>query len=1089
MASRFLVLVLLATTVLLNASTAVLEYPFKREQELKKWHNSGCEISWSDGITLQLGKGKITSGTQGISCGISVEKFRGAKIICRAEVKTENLVCGTPSKRIDGGKFMLIVKNNGKPSYHSAKISSGTSDWREVSFAVDIPQNVRQIRLALGFQNAYGKISFRNLRVEPVDYMIDLSSAVNMGYMDDAAGDGKGGWSDQGPENDAGNFDFKRKNYGSVPFTLLDPKRNDGKSVLVLKSLKFPSGPELAEVKVSGSGKYLYLLHTLCYGNKSGKIGSIEIVGKETTQVIDVIEGEDVADWWRLRRLSRAWPGGSWQTASGNSVGVFVTRFELKAEPEKIIFHSAGSRQVWLILGATVSHNKYSHEAENYVIKANEVWKPLQRPETPCIIPGSALDMSLWTTQLPLDRVIVNSRGQLAFQSNPERRVRFFCCSPCRIARVANKRLMHENNFDSHERIDVFIQEAVRQGYNMLRFHGFNGQGMIRWKDGEFEIDRKQLELFDYLVAKCKEKRIYLIMDLLVNNVAYLGISPWSRKAKEMQYILDIYFDETVREQCRKGIEFILGRKNPYTGTRLADDPIMAMVTGWNEQEFAFIRKFKFAGVFPQFKNFLKNKYQDIAALNRSWESNYDSFESAATFDFNLIRETSRRGADIDEFIVSLEHEMLGWYRKILSDIGYKGLFSNYDMTKSLHYVPLRAEVDVVTMHAYQSHASSGNNKGSTMHQGSAVASASGFFRGVAGTRIGGKPMFVDEYAQVWWNQYRYEEPFIFAAYAALHDYDGLARYANPVYTLNANFMYPWDSYWDPVAVATQYQTAFIFLRGDVKPSTEKIRLQFSEKAVRQSLMHRSAVDAAQDRLALIANFGLENIDKSQRPPEKDEYIIQVAGCSTVENNEEGFSRSEDKTSGVFDYTATVKDMKKRGFLPQGNKSGEWHLFESSTGELFLDANRKLASIDTPRFQGICAYPGMVAQLTDISLDGLTTKGSISVISLDGQPVGNSKHLLLIYATNALNSEITFEDESMRTMIAAGSNPSLIEVGSFRLRLKNAMSPTMKVYPLAMNGARRGAIPVESKDGEMALKVDTGKLPDGPAIFFEIITE
>ncbi len=1088
MINKFSVLLFLFAASWLNAA-AIMDYPFKSEQELQSWQRNNCEVVFGDGMTLELSKDKIVRGTQGISRSIPVEKIRGMRIACRVEVKAENLSCGPKPARVDGGKFMMIVKTNEKPSYHGAKIDTGTFDWREYSFTVNIPQEVQQVRLALGFQNACGKISFRKLRLEIADEMIDLSQVVNMGYRDEIAEDGKGGWSDQGPENDAGNFDYKKTSYGNVPFELLDPARNNGKSVLVLKSLKFPAGPEAVEVKVSGNGKYLYLLHTLCYGN-TGKAGIMEIIGKGgEKEVFELIDGTDVADWWKLRRLSRAWPGGSWLAKNGNNVGVFVSCFELKFEPEKIVFRSVNSQQIWLILGATLSHEKYEPEVENYVIKANDTWQPLQRPETPCIIPGSALDMSLWMPQLPLDRVIVNSRGQLAFQSNPEQRVRFFCCSPCRIARVSDKRLMHENNFDSHDRIDAFIREAVRHGYNMLRFHSFNVKGMLRWRDGEFEIDEKQLDLFDYLIAKCKEKRIYLMMDLLGGNVAYMGISPWSKEGKAMQYMADVYFDEGAREHCRKGIEFVLGHVNPYTGTRLADDPIMALVTGWNEQEFAFIRKFKFAGFFPKFKVFLQNKYQDVAALNKNWKSNFDMFDSAAIFNYDLIRETTRRGADIDEFIVSQEHEMLRWYRKVLSDIGYKGLFTNYDMTKSLHYAPLRAEVDVVTMHAYQSHASNGNNKGSTMHQGSAVTSASGFFRGVAGTRIAGKPMFIDEYAQVWWNQYRYEEPFIFAAYAALHDYDGLSRYANPVYTLNANFMYPWDSYWDPVAVAVQYQTAFVFLRGDVKPSAGKIRLQFSEKAVRRSLMHRNSVDAAQDRLALIANFGLENTDNSRRPPEKNEYIIQFAGGSTVENNEDGFSQSDDKISGNFDFAATVADMKKRGYLSQDNRSGEWHLFESSTGELLLDANRKLAYINTPRFQGVCAHPGMTAQLMDVSLDKLTTKGSVSVAALDGQTVGDSKRLLLIYATNALNSEMTFEDKSMRTIVAAGNNPSLIEAGSFRLRLKNIHAFGMKVYPLVMNGKRRAPISVVSKDGELILVIDTGKLPDGPAIFFEIITE
>ena len=56
-----------------------------------------------------------------------------------------------------------------------------------------------------------------------------------MGFKDEKANDGKGGWSDQGAGNDAANFKYNQKEFAGIPFHITDPGRNEGKSVLVLK--------------------------------------------------------------------------------------------------------------------------------------------------------------------------------------------------------------------------------------------------------------------------------------------------------------------------------------------------------------------------------------------------------------------------------------------------------------------------------------------------------------------------------------------------------------------------------------------------------------------------------------------------------------------------------------------------------------------------------------------------------------------------------------------------------------------------------------------------------------------------------------
>jgi len=63
---------------------------------------------------------------------------------------------------------------------------------------------------------------------------LDLSKAANMGFADEIAGDGKGGWTDQGSLNDLREFTLRGLNkLQYVDFYIIDPEENDGKSCIV----------------------------------------------------------------------------------------------------------------------------------------------------------------------------------------------------------------------------------------------------------------------------------------------------------------------------------------------------------------------------------------------------------------------------------------------------------------------------------------------------------------------------------------------------------------------------------------------------------------------------------------------------------------------------------------------------------------------------------------------------------------------------------------------------------------------------------------------------------------------------------------
>ena len=71
---------------------------------------------------------------------------------------------------------------------------------------------------------------------------IDLSDFVNMSFADPIKGDGKGGWTDEGPYNDARMITPGKYTWFGVPFEI-PGKTNLDPSVITLKGMTFHSGP------------------------------------------------------------------------------------------------------------------------------------------------------------------------------------------------------------------------------------------------------------------------------------------------------------------------------------------------------------------------------------------------------------------------------------------------------------------------------------------------------------------------------------------------------------------------------------------------------------------------------------------------------------------------------------------------------------------------------------------------------------------------------------------------------------------------------------------------------------------------------
>ena len=208
-----------------------------------------------------------------------------------------------------------------------------------------------------------------------------------------------------------------------------------------------------------------------------------------------------------------------------------------------------------------------------------------------------------------------------------------------------------------------------------------------------------------------------------------------------------------------------------------------------------------------------------------------------------------------------------------------------------------------------------------------------------------------------------------------------------------------------------------------------------------------------------------------------------------VMNNLAGYTKVIDSQASPFDIDALVGELKKQNLIPAGNRTkGLNEIFESATGELYMDCRRNFMSVNTPRSQGICAEAGTTAALADFKVEKLTARGNLTVVSIDGlKPIAESGRMVLVYATDALNSNMVFDDPELRNLRdIGGKGPTLVTVGEFAVKIRNANAGKLKLYALDVDGTRRCELPLTVENGEAVIKINTAKIPGGPALFFEL---
>lgn len=854
---------------------------------------------------------------------------------------------------------------------------------------------------------------------------IDLRRNCNMAFGDEVAGDGKGGWTDQGADNDLSSLIPGLKLYGGLEFDVIDPAANNGKSCIVLGSKRLFSAPDVVSVEVNaGPAKNLYLLHAAAWtGDGRRTVGRVRIRYQDgTSQVFPVVSNVNIANWWQPAAPPQAdvvWTGA----CKSSYVGLYRTAFPLENKGIAGIELINSSDMLWMIVGATLSGDTLpAIESAPYYIVASPEWRPFEFPRD--VAAGSVLDFSCLGLLDPpagkYGRVIVNN-GRFVFEGRRDQFLRFY-----------GTNLYFDMCFPPKARAEKLASVLASMGYNSVRFHHFDE---LLFKNGE--PDREKLDRLDYLLHCFKNKGIYVTIDLYtMRSLHYQGRLAAPDEAKAL-----MLFDDVALEDVLKCAEKLLTHVNPYTGLAWKDDPALATISLLNEDSIDFNLR-------PG------NRFKEV--FDRHFESRPVSGEQMSS---DSSEQNRRRRA----FIVETHTGAYGRMRDFLRKIGVANPLSDENVGMNPSMAFSRKNYDYVDNHSYWDHPSfTGGGWGlpARFSQQAAVKSVGMELPiGLFAPRLFGKPYTISEFNYCSPNRYRAEGGALLAAYAALQDWDGLYRYgfgdAHWVLERECTNTF-FDGYKDPMQLLSDRLGILLFLRRDVKPSALKI--------------------------PVLVNF--DSIVTNQYSPALSSLGL-IGQLGTVFRQTTGEKTFPAETGQPLE--ALVRQLNTATRLESGGYDPATGTFTSSTGELSL--NRKIGRliIDTPRSSVVIATDRGRFRCGPIQIDNSGDFACVSASSLDEKPVSESKRLLVMHLTNSLNTMIRFRDSSMTILEDYGKLPLLARRGVADITLKLEPGAVPIVYGVDLGGKRLGVVKSEFGEGNLLkFRLDTFTF-DTPCFVYEII--
>jgi hypothetical protein len=643
-------------------------------------------------------------------------------------------------------------------------------------------------------------------------------------------------------------------------------------------------------------------------------------------------------------------------------------------------------------------------------------WWPVKPPASP---EGTRIDLA-WMNDKPAGkRGFVTVKGG-HFVDGAGRRLRFWGTD-----------LVGPSHFMATEDAGHLARRLARLGVNLVRLHmpdaSWSEQNLfVTGADNTLTLDPGRLDQLDALVAALKAEGIYVYVDWMVARRFRAGDGVMDANGLEDGAKGAIHFDPRIIELEKLYATQLLGHKNPYLGHPLAADPCYLASEIVNESSILC--------------GFGEQKMPESY-----WSELQDQFHAAGNrgpltrFSFDWDSQRLKAVRDPANAAASLAYLHGAWVAQCLGLKAFQRALSPHGlMTGSNMGLPVLADLDgdarldYMDTHAYWDHPQVWAIPGGWSDIAHAPfddrAQLKDPFQGsllfnLSQAAVEGKPLLVTEWNDCFPNQYRLEGPVLMAAYGSLQDWDGLLQFASTAEL--------------PGAVAlSQFNI-------NTRPDNEAL-YQLGALAFRQGLLKAAPVTVIE--------------------PVSD---AQVLGDG---------SRSD----WLFDHPwlpLAVRVAKRftgaKALPPPSLAAAEafdhpgQKRVDSSSGQLSLDYGVGRLQIDSPQLQGFVGAlggaDGLQASAMRVQVGATHPWAAVLAESLDGQPLAESRRLMLVSVGRCENSGQTYAPDH-HALRQPGGLPVLMESLDGTVGLRLAGGP-WRVQALDADGAAGPPIGVEQKDG------------------------
>jgi len=667
---------------------------------------------------------------------------------------------------------------------------------------------------------------------------------------------------------------------------------------------------------------------------------------------------------------------------------------------------------------------------------------------TPDPFKESAIDLRWLNEKFAGERGVIATRGDEFVHSATQEPVRFWAVNGPPQA--------------SDDELKKIARRLAKYGVNLVRMHG----GMF---DKNGDADLKKVAHAQEGVAAMKAEGIYTHFSIYFP----LWMSPPTNHAWLKGYdgkthpFAALEFNPEFQEHYRSWWKALLLTPDA-NGKRLVDEPAVFGLEIQNEDSFFFwtfdanrIPDTQLRILETQFGDWLKKKYSSLDAALAKWNGlkvKRDNIaEGRVSFRplYNIFSDKSVRDRDTAQFLFEVQQKFYADIYAFLRSLGFKGVItaSNWATASPEVFGPLErwsyTATDFIDRHGYFGVTHKGDNSewsirnGHTYNDRSALrfeASAPGkpkqFNHPAMDITYDNKPSMISETTWNRPNRFRSEAPLYFAIYGALQGSDAIVHFAldGGNWSVKPGFwMQPW-TLMAPSQVGQFPAAALIYRKGLVKTGDVLAKIDLNTN----DLLNLKGTPLPQD-----ANFDelrLKDVPSGTevKPGQRIDPLIHYAGRANV-----SFTDAPSKT--------TLNDLK-----PLIDRSAQ--IVRSSTREVTLDYGKGLLTLNAPSAQGASGNlkSSGAIELSDVTIQSDLDNGHIVLVSLDGEPLRNSKRMLLQIMSEEKATDFATEDigNGIKKITNIGRDPWRVKKLEGTVKFKGG---AVQIQPLDFNGYPLGA--------------------------------